>query len=174
MHFPQKSQPRAHSQKPDMCVRPAVLALFVELLKERAQLIENSKEMPLDMSEAISSLVFAADRIADLPELQVGPSQYFRDAPQSKGLTTPRKPCTLVPPYRPNEVLEWLSPRHPFPLFWRYGCGVQNSTLPCVNQHWQGAERLCHLWGWINLSQGPRCGRRLSPRRWVTSTAKHL
>lgn len=47
-----------------------VLELFVELLKVRAELIEKSKEMPPDMIEAISSLVYATQRITDLPELQ--------------------------------------------------------------------------------------------------------
>ena len=59
-----------------MFVCPAVLELFVELLKVRAELIEKSKEMPPDMIEAISSLVFATQRITDLPELQVGLSYY--------------------------------------------------------------------------------------------------
>ena len=43
----------------------------MELLRVRAELIEKSKEMPPDMIEAISSLVFATQRITDLPELQV-------------------------------------------------------------------------------------------------------
>ena len=43
----------------------------MELLTVRIQLIEKSKEIPGDMIEAVSSLVYAAQRITDLPELQV-------------------------------------------------------------------------------------------------------
>ena len=50
----------------------AVLELFVELLRVRVELIKKSKEMPPDMIEAISSLVYATQRVTDLPELQVG------------------------------------------------------------------------------------------------------
>ncbi len=49
----------------------AVIELFVELLTVRIQLMDKSKEIPGDMIEAISSLVYAAQRITDLPELQV-------------------------------------------------------------------------------------------------------
>ncbi len=44
-----------------------VLELFMELLAVRAQLVEKSKDMPPDMIEALSSLVYSAQR------LQVGP-----------------------------------------------------------------------------------------------------
>ena len=43
----------------------------MELLTVRIQLIDKQKEIPGDMIEAISSLVYAAQRITDLPELQV-------------------------------------------------------------------------------------------------------
>ncbi len=49
-----------------------MIELFVELLTVRIQLIDKQKEIPGDMIEAISSLVYAAQRITDLPELQVG------------------------------------------------------------------------------------------------------
>ncbi len=48
-----------------------MIELFVELLTVRIQLIDKSKEIPGDMIEAVSSLVYAAQRITDLPELQV-------------------------------------------------------------------------------------------------------
>ena len=44
----------------------------MELLTVRVQLIDKSKEMPPDMIEAIGSLVYAAQRVTDLPELEVG------------------------------------------------------------------------------------------------------
>lgn len=57
-------------------MRPAVLEGFVELLKVRAELIEESRDMPPEMIEAISSLVFATQRLNELPELQVGPCHH--------------------------------------------------------------------------------------------------
>jgi len=56
---------------PRVAARRAVIELFVELLTVRIQLIDKQKEIPGDMIEAISSLVYAAQRITDLPELQV-------------------------------------------------------------------------------------------------------
>ena len=49
----------------------------MELLKVRVELIERSKEMPADMIEAISSLIYATQRITDLPELQVRAGRQF-------------------------------------------------------------------------------------------------
>ncbi|KAK9830637.1 hypothetical protein WJX81_008095 [Elliptochloris bilobata] len=46
-----------------------VLELFVELLAVRVHLIEKSKERPQDMNEALGTLVYAAARIQDFPEL---------------------------------------------------------------------------------------------------------
>ena len=40
-----------------------VLELFMELLAVRAQLVEKSKDMPPDMIEALSSLVYSAQRL---------------------------------------------------------------------------------------------------------------
>jgi hypothetical protein len=40
-----------------------VLELFLELLAVRAQLVEKSKDMPPDMIEALSSLVYSAQRL---------------------------------------------------------------------------------------------------------------
>ena len=39
------------------------LELFMELLAVRAQLVEKSKDMPPDMIEALSSLVYSAQRL---------------------------------------------------------------------------------------------------------------
>ncbi|CAK0784450.1 hypothetical protein CVIRNUC_007654 [Coccomyxa viridis] len=47
------------------------LELFMELLAVRAQLVEKSKDMPPDMIEALSSLVYSAQRLQDFPELIV-------------------------------------------------------------------------------------------------------
>ncbi len=40
-----------------------VLELFLELLAVRVQLVEKSKDVPPDMIEALSSLVYAASRV---------------------------------------------------------------------------------------------------------------
>jgi hypothetical protein len=40
-----------------------VLELFLELLAVRVQLVEKSKDVPPDMIEALSSLVYAAQRV---------------------------------------------------------------------------------------------------------------
>ncbi|PNH10219.1 IST1-like protein, partial [Tetrabaena socialis] len=46
-----------------------ILELYLELLTVRTQLIAKTKELPRDMMEAISSIIYAAQRINDLPEL---------------------------------------------------------------------------------------------------------
>ncbi|KAL3692606.1 hypothetical protein R1sor_006257 [Riccia sorocarpa] len=46
-----------------------ILELFCEQLTVRLSIIEAQKQCPLDMKEAVSSLIFAAPRCADLPEL---------------------------------------------------------------------------------------------------------
>ncbi|CAD7703890.1 unnamed protein product [Ostreobium quekettii] len=47
-----------------------ILELYLELLAVRAALVERAKEVPPDMVEAITSMMHAAPRVADLPELQ--------------------------------------------------------------------------------------------------------
>ncbi|GAX75877.1 hypothetical protein CEUSTIGMA_g3320.t1 [Chlamydomonas eustigma] len=48
-----------------------ILELYLELITVRAQLISKTKEIPRDMVEAISSVVYAAERIGgDLQEMQ--------------------------------------------------------------------------------------------------------
>ena len=55
----------------EMCYMPVPLAsaclqileLYLELLKVRAQLISKTKEIPRDMVEAISSIIYSAQRI---------------------------------------------------------------------------------------------------------------
>ena len=54
-----------------------VLELFMELLAVRAQLVEKSKDMPPDMIEALSSLVYSAQR------LQVKASAHVYSSAQS-------------------------------------------------------------------------------------------
>ncbi|EIE21511.1 DUF292-domain-containing protein [Coccomyxa subellipsoidea C-169] len=48
-----------------------VLELFLELLAVRVQLVEKCKDVPPDMIEALSSLVYAAQRVQDFQELIV-------------------------------------------------------------------------------------------------------
>ena len=43
--------------------------LFLELMAVRVQLIEKTKEMPSDMTEAMSSLIYASHRLQDFQEL---------------------------------------------------------------------------------------------------------
>jgi len=46
-----------------------ILELYLELLAVRCALLEKAKEVPGDMVEAITSLMYAAPRVSDLPEL---------------------------------------------------------------------------------------------------------
>ncbi|KAG0594399.1 hypothetical protein M758_UG074200 [Ceratodon purpureus] len=46
-----------------------ILELFCELVAVRLPIIESQKNCPLDLKEAISSLIFASPRCSDLPEL---------------------------------------------------------------------------------------------------------
>ncbi len=46
-----------------------ILELFLELLAVRVQLVEKSKQIPPDMLEALSSIVYASANISDIPEL---------------------------------------------------------------------------------------------------------
>ncbi|KAL9689751.1 hypothetical protein QQ045_010140 [Rhodiola kirilowii] len=47
-----------------------ILELFCELIIARMSIISKSKECPADLKEGISSLIFAAPRCSDIPELQ--------------------------------------------------------------------------------------------------------
>ncbi|XWS15344.1 hypothetical protein CRYUN_Cryun35bG0088600 [Craigia yunnanensis] len=53
----------------NMMAAQEILELFCELIAVRLPIIENQRECPLDLTEAISSVCFAAPRCADLPEL---------------------------------------------------------------------------------------------------------
>ncbi|KAJ7534923.1 hypothetical protein O6H91_12G010300 [Diphasiastrum complanatum] len=46
-----------------------IIELFCELIVVRLPIIESQRQCPLDLKEAIASLIFAAPRCADLPEL---------------------------------------------------------------------------------------------------------
>ncbi len=46
-----------------------ILELFLELLAVRCPLVATTKEIPRDMVEALSSVLYAAQRVPDLPEL---------------------------------------------------------------------------------------------------------
>ena len=48
-----------------------VLELFLELLAVRVQLVERSKDVPLDMTEALASLVYSAQRVQARPPLHM-------------------------------------------------------------------------------------------------------
>eukprot|EP00271_Cylindrocystis_brebissonii_P019066 TRINITY_DN562_c1_g1_i1.p1 TRINITY_DN562_c1_g1~~TRINITY_DN562_c1_g1_i1.p1 ORF type:complete len:234 (-),score=41.87 TRINITY_DN562_c1_g1_i1:11-712(-) len=60
-----------------------VLELFCELIVVRLPIIEHQKECPADLRESISSVIFAAPRCADLPELMqarnIFQSKYGRE-----------------------------------------------------------------------------------------------
>lgn len=47
-----------------------IIELFCELVVVRLPIIESQSQCPIDLREAVASLVFAAPRCADLPELQ--------------------------------------------------------------------------------------------------------
>lgn len=46
-----------------------ILELYMELLAVRVQLVAKNKEIPRDMIEALSSIIYSAQRVNDLPEL---------------------------------------------------------------------------------------------------------
>eukprot|EP01018_Ginkgo_biloba_P019698 Gb_14681 [translate_table: standard] len=46
-----------------------IIELFCELIVVRLPIIESQRQCPIDLREAISSLIFAAPRCADIPEL---------------------------------------------------------------------------------------------------------
>eukprot|EP00898_Chlorokybus_atmophyticus_P005303 jgi/Chlat1/5774/Chrsp387S05495 len=53
-----------------------VLELFCELLSVRLPILARSKECPPDLQEAVASIIYAAPRCADLPELTTSRSQF--------------------------------------------------------------------------------------------------
>ncbi|KAL5538526.1 hypothetical protein UlMin_044688 [Ulmus minor] len=53
----------------NMMAAQEIIELFCELITVRLPIIESQRECPLDLKEAISSVIFAAPRCADLPEL---------------------------------------------------------------------------------------------------------
>ncbi|KAF5840539.1 regulator of Vps4 activity in the MVB pathway-domain-containing protein [Dunaliella salina] len=46
-----------------------ILDLYLELFTVRSQLISKTKEIPRDLTEAVASVIYAARRISDVPEL---------------------------------------------------------------------------------------------------------
>lgn len=46
-----------------------LIEMFLELMAVRVQLIEKTKEMPSDMAEAMSSLIYASHRLQEFQEL---------------------------------------------------------------------------------------------------------
>lgn len=53
-----------------MMVAYELIEIYCELIVARMPIIESQKNCPLDLKEAITSLIFAAQRCGDIPELQ--------------------------------------------------------------------------------------------------------
>lgn len=53
----------------NICAAYAVLELFCEFLLARVPILESQKECPTEMREAVASIIFAAPRCSDLPDL---------------------------------------------------------------------------------------------------------
>lgn len=53
----------------NICAAYAVLELFCEFLLARVAILESQKECPREMREAVASIIFAAPRCSDLPDL---------------------------------------------------------------------------------------------------------
>uniref|UniRef100_A0A7S0RFP5 IST1 homolog n=1 Tax=Chlamydomonas leiostraca TaxID=1034604 RepID=A0A7S0RFP5_9CHLO len=99
-----------------------ILELYLELIAVRSQLIAKTKEIPRDMVEAISSIIYAAQRISDVPELTqlraLFASKYGKEyANEAASDVTCAKwqvnanliRCLLVEPPQPEEKLAMLS-----------------------------------------------------------------
>ncbi|KAG2432977.1 hypothetical protein HXX76_008705 [Chlamydomonas incerta] len=99
-----------------------ILELYLELLTVRAQLLAKTKELPRDMMEAVSSIIYAAQRINDLPELstlrQLFGAKYGKEyATEASADATTAKwqvnanliRCLLVEAPQPEEKLAMLS-----------------------------------------------------------------
>ncbi|PNW77413.1 hypothetical protein CHLRE_10g435400v5 [Chlamydomonas reinhardtii] len=99
-----------------------ILELYLELITVRAQLLAKTKELPRDMMEAVSSIIYAAQRINDLPELstlrQLFGAKYGKEyATEASADATTAKwqvnanliRCLLVEAPQPEEKLAMLS-----------------------------------------------------------------
>ncbi|KAG1674976.1 hypothetical protein FOA52_014771 [Chlamydomonas sp. UWO 241] len=100
-----------------------ILELYVELLSVRTQLISKTKEIPRDMVEAISSIIYTSQRIGDLPELvkmcKMFESKYGKQYVQEAGADGAMSEkwnvngnlirCLLVEPPEPEAKLQTLS-----------------------------------------------------------------
>ncbi|GIL93984.1 hypothetical protein Vretimale_262 [Volvox reticuliferus] len=99
-----------------------ILELYLELLTVRVQLLTKTKELPRDMMEAVSSIIYAAQRISDLPELStlrtLFAAKYGKEyaAEAAADATASRWQvnanlirCLLVEAPQPEEKLEMLS-----------------------------------------------------------------
>lgn len=53
----------------NICAAYAVLELFCEFLLARVPILESQKECPPELREAVASIIFAAPRCSDLPDL---------------------------------------------------------------------------------------------------------
>eukprot|EP00798_Chlamydomonas_sp_ICE-L_P030279 gene30279-35266_t len=82
------------------------LEIYLESINVRVQLIDKTKEIPRDMVEAISSVIYAAQRVADLPELlelrKMFASKYGK-------VNQTLMHCLLLEPPPPEDKLATLS-----------------------------------------------------------------
>ncbi|KAL3159859.1 hypothetical protein ABBQ38_010260 [Trebouxia sp. C0009 RCD-2024] len=99
-----------------------LIELFLELMAVRVQLIEKTKEMPADMTEAMSSLIYASHRLQDFQELVairgMLASKYSKEyVTEATSDLMCRKwhvnedliRCLAVDAPSPEEKLSWLS-----------------------------------------------------------------
>uniref|UniRef100_A0A061RNH3 Regulator of vps4 activity in the mvb pathway protein isoform 2 n=1 Tax=Tetraselmis sp. GSL018 TaxID=582737 RepID=A0A061RNH3_9CHLO len=89
-----------------------LLELFCDLLSVRLQLIERTKEIPSDMREAIASIIYAARRVPEVPEvLQLSQQLAHKYGKDFAASAAGEETCRLV---QVNEkLIECLSVRPP-------------------------------------------------------------
>lgn len=99
-----------------------ILELYMELIAVRVQLIAKNKEIPGDMVEAISSIIYAAQRVNDLPELgqlralfaTKYSKEYVNEASSDVNyakwsVNENLRRCLTIEPPQPEEKLQTLS-----------------------------------------------------------------
>jgi predicted DCC family thiol-disulfide oxidoreductase YuxK len=91
-----------------------VVELFVELLQVRVAIVDRSKELPPDMTEAVSSLIYAAARVTDLQEL--GAIKSLLAAKFGKEYAAEAASDHLCRKWHVNDnLIRWLSIEAPTP-----------------------------------------------------------
>jgi len=100
-----------------------ILDLYLELFTVRSQLISKTKEIPRDLTEAVASVIYAARRISDVPELtdlaKMFAAKYGKEFAHEAGADAPTcnkwsvnaniVRCLLVEPPQGDEKLEMLT-----------------------------------------------------------------